>query len=119
MKNIKCDFRPYKGYDLEIKACYEDNLLYGCISNIKDIVTFQGTTTKEIYEAFKEAVDDYLDTCKEMGEEPDKPFSGIFNIRTTPDIHRDCVLAAKSRGESLNSWASSTLKSAASRQRHP
>lgn len=116
MKSPKNTPEPYKGYTFDSEVCVDSNLLHGHISNIKDIVTFHGQTPKELFEAFKDAVDDYLEACQENGEEPDKPFSGFFNIRTTPDIHRKCVLAAKSRGESLNAWASSVLDAAASQQ---
>lgn len=118
MKTHKNNFDAYKGYTIDFEVCLESDLLHGRIGNIKDVVTFHGKTPKELYESFKEAVDDYLETCLENGEEPDKPFSGFFNIRTSPDVHRKCVLAAKSKGESLNSWASLVLDSAASRQLH-
>lgn len=115
MKALKNNFDAYKGYALDFEVCIEDDMLHGRIANIKDVVTFHGATPKELYESFKEAVEDYLETCRENGEEPDKPYSGYFNVRTSPDVHRKCVLAAKSQGESLNSWASEVLKDAASR----
>ncbi|MBE9580083.1 MAG: toxin-antitoxin system HicB family antitoxin, partial [Proteobacteria bacterium] len=31
--------------------------------------------------AFKEAVDHYLDTCAELGEKPNKPYSGKLTLR--------------------------------------
>ena len=50
----------------------------------------------------KKMVDDYLETCKEIGKEPQKTYSGTFNIRTTPEIHQTLVEIAKMENVSLN-----------------
>ena len=42
--------------------------------------------------AFEEAVDDYLELCKEEGKEPEKPFKASFNVRTGTDLHRKAAL---------------------------
>jgi len=36
---------------------------------------------KSLRKAFEEAVEDYLQTCREQGKEPEHPFKGSFNIR--------------------------------------
>jgi len=64
----------YKGYLGRI--AYDDGakLFYGEIVGLKDVITFQGTSVKELTKAFKDSVDDYLTWCKERGEKPEKMF---------------------------------------------
>lgn len=44
---------------------------------------------------FHASVDDYLEWCKEDGVEPEKPYSGKFNIRISPLLHGKIAIAAK------------------------
>jgi len=66
----------YRGYIAHIEFDADDRLFFGRLAGIRDIVTFHGRTVDELELAFKEAVDHYLATCAELGESPDKPYSG-------------------------------------------
>jgi predicted HicB family RNase H-like nuclease len=68
---------------------------------------------KEIKIAFKEAVDDYLQLCKELGKNPEKPYSGKVMFRIDPAVHAKAALAAQLKGVSLNQWAEEVLAKAA------
>jgi predicted HicB family RNase H-like nuclease len=94
----------YKGYIGHVIFDDEAEIFHGEVINIRDIVTFQGDTVKQIKKEFKNSIDIYLEFCRENNEEPDKPFSGKFNIRVSPELHKDAVIAAKKSGCSLNSW---------------
>ena len=87
MKNIL----QYKGYFTKIEYSVEDRLLYGKIEGIKDLVNFESENVEEIEQEFKNAVDDYLELCQELGQEPDKTYSGTFNVRISPALHRAVV----------------------------
>ena len=54
---------------------------FGEVIDLRDVITFQGASIDEIETAFQESIDDYLEFCKELGEEPDRPFSGRFMLR--------------------------------------
>lgn len=58
------------------------------------------------------SVDDYLEWCAELGEEPDKPFSGKIPFRTTTERHHQIYLAAKKANKSINSWMDDVLAEA-------
>lgn len=92
----------YKGYHSKIKFDSNDCTLYGKIEGIKDLVNFQANDLNEIYNEFKAAVDDYLDFCKEIGKEPDKEYSGSFNVRIKPELHKALAQRALQENESLN-----------------
>ncbi|MEX0727840.1 MAG: type II toxin-antitoxin system HicB family antitoxin [Planctomycetaceae bacterium] len=50
--------------------------------------------------------------CKSRGEMPDKPFSGQFVTRISPDLHRQVNVAAMRSGKSLNAWVAEQLANA-------
>ena len=58
----------------------------------------------ELTNTFHEAVDDYLEYCKEEGIEPHKSYSGSFNVRLTPDLLSRIAYLAKQTGVSINSF---------------
>ena len=66
----------YKGYFTNIKYSAEDNVLYGKIEGIDDLVTFESESSLEIENEFRKAVDDYLVFCEEVGKEPSKTYKG-------------------------------------------
>lgn len=70
-----------------------------------------GTTTSvdALETAFKEAVDDYLETCHELGREPEKPFKGTFNVRTGQDLHRRASIYASAHDKTLNQVVNEAL----------
>lgn len=51
----------YKGFAATIRWSDEDGCYVGHIADIDDIVGFHGDTVKDAEEAFREAVDDYLE----------------------------------------------------------
>lgn len=103
----------YKGYVATITFDDEANIFHGEVANIRDVVTFQGKSVQQLQKAFKDSIEDYLAFCKERGESPDKPFSGNFPLRASPEDHRVFFLAASKEKKSLNSWAVENLRKAA------
>ena len=104
------DTMKYKDYFGSVHYDSEDEIFHGRIEFIRDLVTFEASDAKSLKAAFVEAVDDYLETCKEIGKEPDQPFKGSFNVRTSSQLHRDITIAAKERGLTLNKIISEALE---------
>lgn len=92
----------YKGYIGSVHYSAEDEVFYGKIEAINDLILFDGESVQELKKAFHEAVDDYIETCRKMGRVPNKPFKGSFNVRISPEIHRCAALQATLLGISLN-----------------
>ena len=101
----------YKGYTARIDFDPEDEIFVGRVVGIKDIIGFHAETAKELRQAFEEAVDHYLASCKELNVKPQKSFSGKFVIRLSPDIHERIALAAAATHKSLNSLIEDILRS--------
>jgi len=99
----------YKGYEAVVNFDNEAEIFHGEIINIRDVITFQGSSVEELKQAFRDSVEDYLEFCKERGEEPDKPFSGKFVVRIKPQLHKIIARQARKEGKSLNSWIEKRL----------
>jgi predicted HicB family RNase H-like nuclease len=104
------DSMTYKGYIGTVRYSEEDEVFHGKIEAINDLIMFEGTSVKALKKAFHEAVDDYLETCKEMGRAPQKPFKGSFNVRIPSDLHRKAVERATRMGVSLNQLVQKALE---------
>ncbi len=102
----------YKGYTAKAEFDDEAMVFSGEVVGIRDVVTFQGKSVEELERAFRDSVDDYLDMCRERGEEPDKPFSGRFVVRVSPETHRKIHISAKKEGISINAWLNRALQRA-------
>lgn len=108
----------YKGYLGSAEVSVEDNVLHGKLLYINDVVSYEAQSPQELEQAFKEAVEDYLATCREAGDEPDVPFKGSFNVRVGPEVHRESVLAAEREGLKLNEWVKLACKDRAAKKKN-
>ena len=102
----------YKGYTGHVVYDDEAKIFHGEVLGIRDVITFQGLSVDELEQAFKDSVDDYLAFCLERKEQPEKPFSGKFNLRIPKELHAKLSIAAQTHGESLNSFITKTLRKA-------
>jgi predicted HicB family RNase H-like nuclease len=100
----------YKGYHARVEYRPDDGLLFGKVIDLRDTVIFEAETAKEVEAAFHAAVDDYLDFCAEIGKDPDRPYSGRFNVRLNPDLHRAAAIAAEDEEESLNAFVGKAIE---------
>lgn len=103
----------YKGYTGSLQVDEDAGILFGRVLDIRDVITFKGNTVEEAKQAFYDSVDDYLEFCEELGQEPDKVFSGNLPFRTTPERHRKVFIAAAKAGKSMNTWMDEVLEKAA------
>lgn len=106
---MKTNIIEYKGYYAKIEYSVEDQVLFGKIEGIRDLVNFESDSANDIEKEFQKAVDDYLDFCKSVGKNPDKPYKGTFNVRISPNLHKKIAEMAFQRNMSLNSWVEEAL----------
>lgn len=99
----------HRGYYGSIEASTEDNCLFGKLQFIRALVSYEGETVADLQAAFREAVDDYLATCHELGQEPEVPCKGSFNVRVGHDLHLAASVAANRQRISLNDLARQAL----------
>lgn len=99
----------YKGYDGCFEYDAEADIFHGEVRHINDVVTFQGRSIDELKQALADSVEDYLAFCAEEGRQPQKPFSGRFNLRISPELHQRLAAQAARSGMSLNRWINDSL----------
>ena len=99
----------YKGYHGKVEFDDEAGIFHGEVIDLKDVITFQGKSVEELEHAFRESIDDYLEFCRQRGEDPDKPFSGRLMLRLPKNVHRKVYTRARKQGKSLNEYITDKL----------
>ena len=102
----------YKGFEAIIEFDEDSANFHGEVINLRDVITFEGRTVDELKAELAASVDDYLAFCASRGEDPEKPFTGQFVVRTDPDLHKGVSTAAKRQGISLNKFVTAALEKA-------
>ncbi len=105
MKNVL----EYKNYIGSVNYCSEDSVFYGKMEGINDVVLFEGESVSELKKGFEDAVTDYLETCKEIGKEPNKIYKGVFNVRISKKVHKEISIIALKKGIKLNELVNKTF----------
>ena len=100
----------YKGYYGSVEFSDDDNVFYGRIIGINDRITYEGDNVKSLRKDFKEAVDEYLEICSQLGKKPEKVYKGTFNIRITPALHKQLALYSASTGKTLNATVEEAIR---------
>lgn len=100
----------HKGYAARVEYSEEDGCFVGHVVGIRDVIGFHGESVAELRTAFEEAVDDYLETCKKLNQEPNHPYSGQFRLRLSPELHARAAMVAETKGKSLNAWVSDAIE---------
>lgn len=98
------DFLQYKDYIGSVHFNAEDEIFFGKIEGIEDLISFEGNSVNELKTAFIESVDDYISLCKEMGKKNEKSYKGSFNVRIAPETHKKAKRLAIMQGISLNQF---------------
>ena len=92
----------YKNYNGTVEYSKEDKCLFGKVIGIKSLLSYEGESVKELEEDFQNVIDTYLEDCEERKIEPEKPDKGTFNVRISPELHRNIAVYAIEHGKSLN-----------------
>ena len=100
----------YRGYIGTIEFSEEDALFFCFFMGIRSLISYEGKNANELISDFHSAVDDYLAVCEAEGREPEKAYKGSFNIRISPELHKQLVVCATSRQMSLNSFVENALR---------
>ena len=106
----------YKNYVGSVEFSESDGVFFGKVMGIRALISYEGTTAKELVEDFHGAVDDYLELCEMTGKEPERAYKGSFNIRVSPELHKQAVIYATSHQMSLNSLVEAALRNSLSAQ---
>ena len=99
----------YQDYTATITYSAEDEVFFGKVIGLNDLILFEGTSVAELKQAFAEAIEDYLETCKNLGKSPDKAYRGSFNVRVPASLHKRAALVASQHQVTLNDFVKTAL----------
>lgn len=102
----------YKGYVGSVEFSEEDGLFYGKVMGIRALISYEGSNAAELVNDFHGAVDDYLALCEEKHNEPERAYKGSFNVRISPELHKQAVIFAMAHNMSLNSLVENSIEQA-------
>lgn len=77
---------------------------------IRSLISYEGESAKDLLDDFHSAIDDYLETCKVEGKEPEIAFKGSFNIRLSPELHKKLFIYTTAHQMSINKYIENTLE---------
>lgn len=102
----------YKGYVGSVEYSEEDNCLYGKVQGLDKgtLILYEGSTVEELKTDFEEAIDSYLESCKDRGIEPKKSYSGRLNLRMTSELHSRVAAFAANTGVTINDFINKALE---------
>lgn len=100
----------YKGYIGSVEFSEEDGVFFGKVLGVRALISYEGTSAKELVDDFHVAVDEYLDLCDEQGTAPEKAYKGNFNVRVSPELHKRAAVYALNHGVSLNSFVEEAIR---------
>ncbi len=107
---MKSDMMRYKDYRAVISYDEEDRIFVGEVFGISDSLNFHGRSIDELEKAFHDSVENYLELCKKIGKNPQKEYSGTFNVRTSPILHEKAAEYAANNGITLNQVVSRAME---------
>ena len=100
----------YKGYIGSVEFSEDDAIFYGKVLGIRSLISYEGDNATDLINDFHEAVDDYLELCKQQGRKPETAFKGSFNVRISPDLHRKVFVYATTHQMAMNRYIEETLE---------
>jgi predicted HicB family RNase H-like nuclease len=104
------DILTYKDYIATVHFNAEDEVFYGQIEGIDDLVSFEGRSVQELKDAFTNSVEDYIRICEENGKPTEKTYKGSFNVRVSPKLHKRAAQYASIENVSLNKFVEEAIR---------
>lgn len=97
------DCMEYKGYRGSVEYSADDNCLFGKVLGIRSLILYEGNSVAELRADFEDAIEDYLEYCRDVGKEPEKEYKGTFNVRIKPELHKELAIYSSIINQSMNS----------------
>ena len=99
----------HRGYDGSVEFSAEDRMMHGRVIGIRDMISFGGTSVRELEKNFRDAVNEYLEFCEKRGKVPDKPFKGNLNVRLRDGLHTKAAIFAEKNDVKINTVINDAL----------
>ncbi len=104
------DAITYKNFIGSVHFAAEDEIFYGKIEGIDDLITFEADNVKDLKEAFKFVVDEHIKDSEKAGVPIKKSYKGSLNIRIPGKLHEKATELAILNGISLNQFIQQAIQ---------
>jgi predicted HicB family RNase H-like nuclease len=104
------DILTYRGFIGSVHFSAEDDVFFGKVEGINDLITFEGKSVEELKNAFHYVIDAHIEDCERENIPTEKSYKGSFNLRLTPELHRRTAIAAKAHGNTLNAFVRKAIE---------
>jgi len=101
-----------EGYKAIVQYDPEIEMFRGEFVELNGGADFYGKDIDSLRKEGRISLKVFLDMCREDDVEPRKKFSGRFNVRIPPALHKDVVAVAAASGKSINQFIADLLEEA-------
>ncbi len=101
-----------EGYKAVIKYDPEIDMFRGEFTSLNGGADFYANSIAELRKEGENSLKIFLEMCQESGIQPQKQYSGKFNLRVPPKLHADIARKAAAEGKSLNQCVANILNEA-------
>lgn len=101
------DYKAVISYDADIE------MFRGEFIGLNGSADFYADNIDDLHKEGEASLRVFLAVCAEQGITPKKTYSGKFNVRVSPAVHEQAVIAASAENKSLNQWVADRLETQA------
>lgn len=98
------------GYSAKIGYDAELDLFRGEVLGLNGGADFYGKDPAQLREEFRKSLEVFLQVCREKNIQPQRNYSGKFNLRISPELHQKLAIVAEAEGKSINTLAQEALQ---------
>ncbi len=99
----------YRGFVGDLRVDDDSKMIVGKVQNIRSLLRYEGATYDEAVADFHEVVDEYFEHCAEHGIEPERAFTGVFQVRVPQKTHMALATEAAREQVALNTLVAGVL----------
>ena len=99
----------YKGCLGSVEYSAADEVFFGRVLGITDRITYDGDSVQSLKNDFEEAIDDYIESCAELGKEPEKSYRGDLDIHVAPELHRKLIIFSNYHNQPIDKTVEEAL----------
>jgi predicted HicB family RNase H-like nuclease len=111
------DAIKYKDFLGSVHYAAEDEVFYGKIEGIDDLITFEADNVQDLKKAFEFMVDEHIKDSEKEGVPLKKSYKGSLNIRIPGNLHEKASELAMINGISLNQFIQQAIQHEISQRR--
>lgn len=98
------------GYTAIISYDEAIDMFRGEFVGINGGADFYARTVDDLHKEAKLSLDFFLEICAKKGIAPQKQYSGKFNTRIEPELHKELALLAQATGTSINDIVAKAIR---------